>query len=221
MITIDKTQDSNIEKTKLNAEDIIKQFSDLVIGDAEYSRREAELKAEQQQDKIQELIRNTKKGLDCPEWFTLDKFKGQIPEIKPGTNYIISGQPNRGKTHLACSIALELARRGAGASVLAYEPDVYISCKGQLGEIVNQITHRYKQADILVWDDLGQSMERPEQWMLNIIKSIFDYRAKRHKPNIVTCQYEFSRITEIMGANLLRRIVQKQAGEIRHIEVKL
>jgi DNA replication protein DnaC len=176
--------------------------------------------AEQDQKRIDTLVRNTERGLNAPDHFTLESFRGTVPEIAR-QNYLISGAPNKGKTHLACSIARELARRGVASSILAYEPDVYISCRGQLGSTVYSIIDEYKHAPILVWDDLGQSMERPEQWFLNIVKSIFDHRAKHHKTNIVTCQYDLGKISDILGANLLRRILQKEAGNIRHVEVRL
>ena len=135
------------------------------------------------------------------------------------TCYYIHGKPNTGKTHLSCGIARELAKQGYGA-VRVKEVDfvtLYNLYKYRQPDAIKLDMQNAILADLLIWDDLNRAMEAAGHDCRAAIFSIFEARAEKRRPNIITTKYSMQDIIEAYGDDFLRRVLQKQGKQSTHI----
>lgn len=131
-----------------------------------------------------------------------DSF-GKFKEKGEGIYY--SGSFGTGKTHLAVAIALELINKGI--------PVICMTAIDLLAEIKRtfddynmseyQILKAYKQADLLVIDDLGK--EYCSNWAITMLYDIINDRYERCLPTIVTTNYN--------DDDLVQRLAEKSNYE--------
>jgi len=174
---------------------------------------------------LQREIELTEYGLNCPEWFKLETFKPaeKIPEIIPEKNYLITGQPNEGKTHLACGIARKLTADGHGVAERIFEPEFAEFYKMHIGRYTNDLKNyiqKITRADILLWDDMCRTFSMYPD-VKNSLLNIFNKRAEKRLQTIVTCQFGYDEIVRQFGQDFLRRVIRKEGKKENHIEVCL
>lgn len=112
-----------------------------------------------------------------------------------GLGIMFIGNYGVGKTHLACSIAIELINNGI--------PVIYGSSISLLGKIretyesnINtnewQLLDLYSNTDLLIIDDLGK--EKPSEWVLEKLYYIINQRYENLKPVVITTNYNIDEL---------------------------
>ncbi len=115
---------------------------------------------------------------------------------------ILTGNNGVGKTHLACSIANKLIENGV--------PVIYGTLINLLAELRNsydtdnnisemEIIKLYKNADLLIIDDLGK--EKPSEWGLEKLFTIVNSRYENNLPVIITTNYNQNSLVERLSLN--------------------
>lgn len=109
---------------------------------------------------------------------------------KEGLGIMFTGNYGAGKTHLACSIAIELINKGI--------PVIYGTAITLLGKIKESYENKdinewnlldlYSTTDLLIIDDLGK--EKPSEWVLEKLYYIINQRYENLKPVIITTNYD-------------------------------
>lgn len=106
------------------------------------------------------------------------------------------GTYGTGKTHLACSIAIELIKRkiptiyGTAITLLSKVRQTYDS-NTNINEW--ELLDLYSNVDLLVIDDLGK--EKPSEWVLEKLYHIINQRYENLKPVIITTNYDSITLT--------------------------
>ena len=205
---------------------LLKSMLKEAIGQLEPAHDEAvqEYEAEKKHDEIKNAIEKTRKGLDCPAWFNMDNFKpealeGALPAIEVGKNYLLTGPPNTGKTHMACALALEMVRCGGGYAMRVFEPEFaefYQLHKGFRSSEVYARTEQMSRVPILVLDDMCRTFSMyPE--IKNSLLNVFNRRAEKRLTNIVTSKYGYGEIIKQYGEDFLRRVLRKEGSKENHV----
>lgn len=109
---------------------------------------------------------------------------------KEGAGIYFEGTCGTGKTHLAAAIALSLL--GKGVPVIC---KTSIDLLGDMKQAFDEnsrsntaeILRAYKQADLLVIDDLGK--EQPTEWSIQTLYNILNDRYEDMRPTIITTNY--------------------------------
>lgn len=115
---------------------------------------------------------------------------------KNGLGIMFVGTYGTGKTHLACSIAIELIKRkiptiyGTAITLLSKVRQTYDS-NTNINEW--ELLDLYSNVDLLVIDDLGK--EKPSEWVLEKLYHIINQRYENLKPVIITTNYDSITLT--------------------------
>lgn len=172
----------------------------------EIKRKELEKQKIEQKMRIERLFENSKMGARFKNRtfenfivnprnqnaFKIAKaFADNFEKAKEeGVGILFTGNYGTGKTHLACSIAIDLINKGV--------PVIYgtsISLLGKLKETYEnnygmnewQLLDLYSNVDLLIIDDLGK--EKPSEWVLEKLYYIINQRYENLKPIIITSNF--------------------------------
>lgn len=126
-------------------------------------------------------------------------------EKTKNNSIIFMGQSGFGKTHLSISIANYLMKNGIGVVYMNYREDMtYIKQNILDPEVYNKYLNRYKNARVLLIDDLFKGNITPSD--INIIFEIINYRYFNNKPIIVSTEKyksDLLKIDEAIGSRIL------------------
>lgn len=123
--------------------------------------------------------------------FLAQKFVDEYPSGTGGQGFLITGPKGTGKTHLACSILLDLIRyRGIDGKFFeyrslltkirnSYDPNVSATEMSLLDPVSN--------CDVLVLDELGA--ERPSGWVWDTVAQIVNHRYNERLTTIITTNF--------------------------------
>ncbi|RDY27428.1 DNA replication protein [Romboutsia weinsteinii] len=147
-------------------------------------------------------------------------FKG----IKNSRNnsIIFMGQVGSGKTHLCLAIANNFMKYGVGVVYMSYR-DSIIQIKQNImdGEAYNRIIHKYKNASVLLIDDLFKGSISTSD--INIMFEIINHRYFNNKPIIVSSEkyvQDLLNIDESVGSRILEmckgRVVELKGKMLNH-----
>ena len=118
---------------------------------------------------------------------------------------LFMGQSGCGKTHLSLAIANNFMKNGIGVVYMNYREDM-TSIKQNIldSEVYNKYLNRYKNARVLLIDDLFKGNITPSD--INIIFEIINYRYFNNKPIIVSTEKyksDLLKIDEAIGSRIL------------------
>ncbi len=142
-------------------------------------------------------------------------FAMNFEEIKEkGLGIMFNGSYGTGKTHLACSIAIELINRGIP---VIYGTAITLLSKIRQTYSDNKYTNEwellntYCDVDLLIIDDLGK--EKPSEWVLEKLYYIINQRYENLKPVIITTNYHreglISRLSTTENSSTAEAIVSR------------
>ena len=118
---------------------------------------------------------------------------------------LFMGQSGCGKSHLSLAIANSFMKNGIGVVYMNYREDM-TSIKQNIldSEVYNKYLNRYKNARVLLIDDLFKGNITPSD--INIIFEIINYRYFNNKPIIVSTEKyksDLLKIDEAIGSRIL------------------
>lgn len=125
--------------------------------------------------------------------------------LENGTPVLLLGGVGTGKTHLACSIANEIAERGYDSifrSVSALVRSIR-DCWGRSGEEAKLI-ELYKSVDLLIIDEVGVQAGSDNE--RNILFDIINGRYEEVKPTIMISNLKIEDFTKAVGQRIASRI---------------
>lgn len=125
--------------------------------------------------------------------------------LEMGTPVLLLGGVGTGKTHLACSIANEIADRGYNSifrSVSALIRSIR-DCWGRSGEEAKLI-ELYKNIDLLIIDEVGVQAGSDNE--RNILFDIINGRYEEMKPTIMISNLKIEDFTKAVGQRIASRI---------------
>lgn len=125
--------------------------------------------------------------------------------LEMGTPVLLLGGVGTGKTHLACSIANEIADRGYNSifrSVSALIRSIR-DCWGRNGEEAKLI-ELYKNIDLLIIDEVGVQAGSDNE--RNILFDIINGRYEEMKPTIMISNLKIEDFTKAVGQRIASRI---------------
>lgn len=212
--------DKSVEYRKRQEEERIKQ---------EEAKREA-IRKQEEKIKIERLFQMSKMGTRFKDrsfdnfivnnqnenaYKIAKAFSDNFDKAKEsGLGIMFVGNYGAGKTHLACSIAIELMNKSV--------PVIYgssISLLGKIKQAYNETTttdewqllELYSTTDLLIIDDLGK--ERPSEWVLEKLYYIINQRYENLKPTIITTNYDditlISRLSTKSNSSTAEAIVSR------------
>ena len=118
---------------------------------------------------------------------------------------LFMGQSGCGKSHLSLAIANTFMKNGIGVVYMNYREDMtYIKQNILDCEVYNKYLNRYKNARVLLIDDLFKGNITPSD--INIIFEIINYRYFNNKPIIVSTEKyksDLLKIDEAIGSRIL------------------
>lgn len=127
--------------------------------------------------------------------------------LKPRGLYL-EGHFGTGKTFLMCYLLHELAKEGH-SGVIVYMPDFVEDLKSMMqdGQKLKETTEIMKEADLLIFDDIGAENLNP--WVRDhVLGSILNYRMNR-KPTFYTSNYSLKALEKHLSFT-------SKDGEERH-----
>lgn len=133
-------------------------------------------------------------------------YYNNFDEIKKNrrNSIMFLGQVGSGKTHLSLAIANKLMDEGVGILYMSYR-EVVTRIKQNItdGEVYEKIVNRYKNAKVLLIDDLFKGNITKSD--INIIFEIVNFRYFNNLPLIVSCEKcmeELLDIDEAIGSRV-------------------
>lgn len=123
----------------------------------------------------------------------VNNFEGARTE---GYGIMFSGTCGAGKTHIACSIAIELIKKGIpviyGTAITLLDKIKETYSENDKSEA--ELLELYSNVDLLIVDDLGK--EKPTEWVVEKLYYIINQRYENLKPTIITSNFDLSKLTE-------------------------
>lgn len=128
--------------------------------------------------------------------------------FEEGTPVLLLGGVGTGKTHLACSIANEIAKRGYN-SVFRSVAELIRSiraCWGSGGKEEAELIEFYKNVDLLIIDEVGVQAGSDNE--RNILFDIINGRYEEMKPTILISNETIDGFTRTVGQRIASRLQQ-------------
>lgn len=142
----------------------------------------------------------------------LESCRSFVKEYLGGKNprgLYIFGEVGSGKTHLGCSIANELIKKGVEVLFLVV-PDYLqeIKYSWEQGSDYNEreILDSAREVSVLVMDDLGA--HNYSDWTKSKIYAILNYRINNNLPTVVTSNLEYLEIGDYLDYRISSRITE-------------
>lgn len=135
-------------------------------------------------------------------------YSSRFSEAKEnGKSFVLSGSVGTGKTHLACAVANEIARKGY-IPYFATVSDIVKKVKSTWvkgsDKTEDQVIKEFAQIDLLIIDEVGATAENEHDD--RIIFDIINDRYAEQLPTICLTNLDRDRFTERMGERIADRI---------------
>lgn len=122
----------------------------------------------------------------------------------------LHGDTGRGKTSIAAAAAREIILSGEGLLFVRTIDFLNKVRKGFNSDKAVDVFDEFKQAPILILDDLGT--EKWSAWVNEVVYDLIDYRYGYLKPTIVTSNLMASEISKLFGPRIASRL--RHAGPV-------
>lgn len=221
----EQRQSGNIFRKML--EDMKRDFKD---NSAAIRENEERIEREERAERIRAAVREFDM-LRLPEWWTAAGFRADnYPAIralftraereKP-FSMLIMGPTKSGKSHAGTAFGRIYAARGYRVFRVT-EPELAAMFELKDPDLSHMI-QKMRSADVLIIDDVGkqetaQGLKLTRFGML--IFSVFDSRAERRRPTIVTTRHNRDTLTTVLGGDLVRRMLLEEDAPGRAAEIE-
>lgn len=157
---------------------------------------------------------------DSPEILTwLQELIGQAREAQTergapvasvghGRSLLLLGSTGTGKTHQAYGAIRELAITGVAATwVVTTAADMYAALRPRHGVDSEAEFRRYRDASVLLLDDLGAE-RKPTEFTEEINFRLINWRYENHKPTLITSNLLPKEIAARLGDRVTSRLIE-------------
>lgn len=140
------------------------------------------------------------------------KYFRNFDEIKESrkNSLIVAGNPGCGKSHLVIAIANNLIKRNLNVVYMPYRETIMeIKQNVMNGEVYYRILNKYKNAQVLLIDDLFKGQINPSD--INIMFEIVNYRYMNNLPMLISTEMLIDNIISVDEA--LGSRIYEMAGD--------
>lgn len=153
------------------------------------------------------------RALETCRSFVEDCLGGKSPR-----GLYIFGRVGSGKTHLACSVANELIKKGTEV-LFVVVPDYLEEIKHSWDQgneySEKEILDSAREVSVLVMDDLGAHSY--SDWTKNKIYTILNHRINSSLPTVITSNLEYHEIEDYLDYRISSRITELCIPVILHV----
>lgn len=131
-----------------------------------------------------------------------------VASIAQGRSLLLLGPTGTGKTHQTYGAIRELAITGVAANwVVTTAADMYAALRPRHGIDSEAEFRRYRDASILLLDDLGAE-RKPTEFTEEINFRLINWRYENHKPTLITSNLVPKEISERLGDRVTSRLIE-------------
>lgn len=130
-----------------------------------------------------------------------------------GTSFLFSGKTGTGKTHLACSIAMNIVKQGHTAkytSMVDAISKVKATWSGTSQLTEDEMIDKFIDFELLIIDEIGLGSLSPKE--RNIIFMIIDRRYSNNKPTIGISKFPEVKVCQMIGEETVSRLKSGGGG---------
>ncbi|MGW7726278.1 ATP-binding protein [Streptomyces canus] len=131
-----------------------------------------------------------------------------VASINQGRSLLLLGPTGTGKTHQTYGAIRELALTGVAATwVVTTAADMYAALRPRHGIDSETEFRRYRDASILLLDDLGAE-RKPTEFTEEINFRLINWRYENHKPTLITSNLVPKEISDRLGDRVTSRLIE-------------
>lgn len=131
-----------------------------------------------------------------------------VASVNRGRSLLLLGPTGTGKTHQTYGAIRELAITGVAASwVVTTAADMYAALRPRHGIDSEAEFRRYRNASILLLDDLGAE-RKPTEFTEEINFRLINWRYENHKPTLITSNLVPKEISARLGDRVTSRLIE-------------
>lgn len=131
-----------------------------------------------------------------------------VASVNLGRSLLLLGPTGTGKTHQTYGAIRELAITGVAASwVVTTAADMYAALRPRHGIDSEAEFRRYRNASILLLDDLGAE-RKPTEFTEEINFRLINWRYENHKPTLITSNLVPKEISDRLGDRVTSRLIE-------------
>ncbi|MCP3927278.1 MAG: ATP-binding protein [Desulfobacterales bacterium] len=143
---------------------------------------------------------------------TMKKYADNFKGIKPhGTSLILSGNPGTGKTHLGCSIVLNLLDQGEMALYRSFY-DIVAEMRNMFSSDEKDvlIIGKYLNVRLLILDEVG--VQCSSDFEKDLLFRIINSRYENKRPTILLTNLNYGDLEKVIGQRIIDRFNEKKGG---------
>ena len=131
-----------------------------------------------------------------------------VASVTQGRSLLLLGPTGTGKTHQTYGAIRDLALTGVAATwVVTTAADMYAALRPRHGIDSEAEFRRYRDASILLLDDLGAE-RKPTEFTEEINFRLINWRYENHKPTLITSNLVPKEIAERLGDRVTSRLIE-------------
>jgi len=131
-----------------------------------------------------------------------------VASVTQGRSLLLLGPTGTGKTHQTYGAIRDLALTGVAATwVVTTAADMYAALRPRHGIDSEAEFRRYRDASILLLDDLGAE-RKPTEFTEEINFRLINWRYENHKPTLITSNLVPKEISDRLGDRVTSRLIE-------------
>ncbi|MDX2528001.1 ATP-binding protein [Streptomyces europaeiscabiei] len=131
-----------------------------------------------------------------------------VASVNHGRSLLLLGPTGTGKTHQTYGAIRELAITGVAATwVITTAADMYAALRPRHGIDSEVEFRRYRDASVLLLDDLGAE-RKPTEFTEEINFRLINWRYENHKPTLITSNLLPKEISARLGDRVTSRLIE-------------
>lgn len=133
------------------------------------------------------------------------EYLANFPELKnKGTGMVFSGSTGTGKTHLACSLGMQIIQRHMASVFYITAPELFRVVKQSFGGTDSDVLRRYNSPQLLIIDEIGASYGTDAE--KTILFELVNQRYETLKPTILISNLALKGLLETAGERVMDRM---------------